>query len=162
MWRHTLLDLRTLPLANARATGICEHCSANLLKDLNQAITLDGSPDLLTSGGDGEGHLWIIIDLSLEISKLFTLVYHLSISTHLDGTAPTLFICLILQRQPNPAMHRYHSLRSRVSISPMTYSSRTGSIHPLILQFSRRRGTLALMPAARAWRATLAARCMSS
>ena len=139
----------------AGAAGICEHCSADLFKDLNQAITLDGSPDLLTSGGDGEGHL-CIIDSLMEISKLFTLVCHLSISTHLDPS-PTLFICLILRIQPTPATHRYYSLRSHASISPMTYFSRTESIHRLVLQLSRRRGTLALMPAARAWRATLAA-----
>lgn len=57
--RLTLLDLCALPLANAGAASIGEHGAANLAEHLDQAVALNGGPDLLASGRDGEGHLHI-------------------------------------------------------------------------------------------------------
>ena len=54
---HTLLDLSALPLANAGAAGICQHSAANLLENVQEAVTRNGGADLLRAGSNGEGHL---------------------------------------------------------------------------------------------------------
>ena len=72
---HTFLDLCAPPLPDAGPAGIGQHSAAHLLKDVQQAVTSDGGPDLLTAGGDGEGHLDAHKDQSpmesgkVEISK---------------------------------------------------------------------------------------------
>jgi hypothetical protein len=53
----TLLDFGTLPLADARPAGVGQHSASNLLKHIQQAITLDGGADLLAAWSDGEWHL---------------------------------------------------------------------------------------------------------
>ena len=67
---HTLLDLCALPLADAGSTGIGQHSAAHLLKEVQEAITLNGGPtqqsgqdwqigrDQLTSQG-GLVSLWL-------------------------------------------------------------------------------------------------------
>ena len=56
-YERTLLDLGTLPLADAGSAGVGQHCASHLVEDVNEAVALDGGADLLTAGGDGEGHL---------------------------------------------------------------------------------------------------------
>ena len=50
----TLLDVTTVPLANARTTGVSEDNAANALEGTDHAITLDGGANLLRTRGDGE------------------------------------------------------------------------------------------------------------
>lgn len=57
--RHTRvslahLDILPVPLSDAGSTGIGEHETAHILKGTNLTIALNGSTDLLRSGGDGE------------------------------------------------------------------------------------------------------------
>lgn len=53
----TLLDIATIPLANARTAGVSEDDTAELLEGLELAITLNGGANLLGTGGDGESRL---------------------------------------------------------------------------------------------------------
>lgn len=40
----TLLDLSPLPLSNARPTGVCKDCAANLSEGVQHAIALNSRP----------------------------------------------------------------------------------------------------------------------
>lgn len=50
----TLLDVLTIPLSNARTAGVGKDNTTVLLKGLELTIALNGSTDLLGTGGDGE------------------------------------------------------------------------------------------------------------
>lgn len=52
-----LLDIATVPLANAGTASICEHHTTELLEGLELTVTLNRSADLLGTGGDGEERL---------------------------------------------------------------------------------------------------------
>lgn len=52
-----LLDVLAVPLANAGATGVGKNHAAELLQSGKLSITLDGSANLLGTGGDGEQRL---------------------------------------------------------------------------------------------------------
>lgn len=52
-----LLDVSTVPLANARTASVGENDTTEFLQSLQLAITLDGGTDLLRTGGDSEGRL---------------------------------------------------------------------------------------------------------
>ena len=53
----TLLDVLAVPLANAGSAGVGKNHAAELLQSGKLSITLDGSADLLGTGGDGEQSL---------------------------------------------------------------------------------------------------------
>ena len=52
-----LLDVVALPLADARSAGVGQHRGADPLEVGQQAVALDGGPDLLGAGGDHERRL---------------------------------------------------------------------------------------------------------
>lgn len=52
-----LLDVLTIPLANARTTGVGKDNTAEFLEGLELTVTLDGGTNLLGSGGHGEERL---------------------------------------------------------------------------------------------------------
>ena len=53
----TLLHVLTVPLTNARATGVSQDDTAVLLEGSELTVTLNGSANLLGTGGDGEQRL---------------------------------------------------------------------------------------------------------
>lgn len=53
----TLLHVLTVPLPNARTAGVGENDTTELLQGLELTVTLDGSANLLGTGGDGEQRL---------------------------------------------------------------------------------------------------------
>ena len=50
-------DVLSVPLADARTTGVGKNNTTGLLEDLHLTVTLDGGTDLLRTGGDGEAGL---------------------------------------------------------------------------------------------------------
>jgi hypothetical protein len=48
------LDILPVPLSDARSAGVGKHETADILKGTNLTVALDGSTDLLRTGGDGE------------------------------------------------------------------------------------------------------------
>lgn len=49
-----LLNITSVPLANARAAGVRKNHATEVLEGLELTVTLDGSANLLGTGGDGE------------------------------------------------------------------------------------------------------------
>ncbi len=67
---HTLGDVLTVPLTNARAASVGENGGTSILEGLLDAITGNGSANLLRAGGDVEGNLELDASLASLLDNL--------------------------------------------------------------------------------------------
>jgi len=52
-----LFDVLSVPLANAGPARVCQHHAAEVVEHFGDAVALNGGPDLLGAGRDGEERL---------------------------------------------------------------------------------------------------------